>query len=257
MMMKILPKPGFTLLEILIATAAFMIVMVIAVSIFSLTVSNSSATEQLRLTTQAARYAFESMSREARLAKGLVYVDGEDPHMVIPPFQVIDGQTEEDKVIQLYQVKNNPDELSPLGETLYSVTRRLYYRDPAGGLRIDVQTGDASATDKTAQELYNLVRGAGISWTVVSSDSILPAGFIANQLKVVRSLAYPTAASSLTTLSAQAYIQLDMTVENQAYNSSRDNNKQIRITLRTMIVPRSFANPYEVVQGGVQPPVQE
>lgn len=235
------------MLEILLATGIFMTVMVVAVGIFTLTISGSSTTEQLRVNTQAVRFAFESMTREIKLARGLVYFEGEVPVMVIPPFRV-EGST-----ILVYQVKKSP-EVDAQGQAKYSLSRKSYvYTSSPGKVTLTTEEAYTGADAKTAADIYDLERAQATVWRKVGETAaILPDNVVAPYFSVRRSQAYPALGEKMDTLSVQPFIQLDLQVMNERYNQNKDDKQKIKTTLRTMIVPRNFANPYEVVQPGVQ-----
>jgi Tfp pilus assembly protein PilW len=268
-------RRGFTLLEILIATGTFMIVMVVAVGIFTLNVGSSSVTEQMRINAQSARFAFESISREIRLAHGIVYVPSTTSKMVIPPFDIVaNTSVPGEQIIRIYQatkVGENTD-----GQSTYKLSRRLYCLKSmstfAGSKQLVVMTQTAydSATAKTAAELYTettkLFAGVtlgidGLPWTdtnatcqsnSIAGEPVTPKDLATDQWRIVRSAAYPAPGADLSTLKLQPFIEIDMTVSNPRYNTNKDDPQKIKTTLRTMIVPRNFVSPFDVGQVGVQ-----
>lgn len=265
-------RSAFTLLEILIATGIFMTVMVVAVGIFTLTVSGSSTSEQMRINSQSARFAFESITREARLARGLTYTSTSDniPRMIIPPFEVsytgnvncVNPSTNE-AVVTVYQVRSVGATSS--GQAQYTITRRRYQRD-TNTKRLVLTTEEAyKETPATAADIYAAIQtgdpdlpsleriGGEDGWTVVSAgDAVLPSNLIADQFRLTCFRSYPASGQSMDQLTAQPFIQLDLTVLNQKYNQNRPEEKQVKATFRTMIVPRNFTGPLEVTQPGVQ-----
>jgi prepilin-type N-terminal cleavage/methylation domain-containing protein len=114
-------RRGFTLIEILVATAIFMTVMVVAVGIFGTTMGSSSTSSQLRQTAQTARYVFESMAREIRSAHGLVINQANGGQtMVIKPFDYdAAGKTIRVNHVNKVRVDDN-------GKSRYSVVQKLY-----------------------------------------------------------------------------------------------------------------------------------
>lgn len=251
-------KPGFTLLEILIATGIFMVIMVVSVGVFTLTVSGSSSVEQMRVTTQSTRFAFESIAREIKLAKGLVYAKDNVPVMTIPPFETVHEDTEDDKLM-VYQVKKvrTADDGTPL----YTITRRTYGRSATKELVLKVEKAIFEGADAvTAKVIYEAIAAAttankldGLEWGSDGSAgaSILPASYTADRFEITRSYSYPDAGDPVDEINRQPFIQVEMTVQSLAYNMNKDTEKQVRTTLRTMIVPRSFDSPLEVVQPGI------
>lgn len=268
-------KPGFTLLEILVATGIFMVVMVVAVGVFTLTVSGTSTSEQMRLNAQTARFAFESMTRETRLARGLVYTaPGENiPRILVPPFEITSTvapncitPTSNNAVIRVYQAKEVG--LTSTGQALYEINRRVYYRDSADKqLKLTTEQarfGDGTVTSVTAADLLAFIRANpprgqelsaldNLRWrSVAAAQSLLSNNLVADQFRLVCGQSYPLSGQSTDELQKQPFIQLDLTVLNEKYNANREEEKHIKTTLRTMIVPRSFSGPNEVNQSGVQ-----
>ncbi len=264
-------KKAFTLLEILIATGTFMIVMVVAVAIFTITVGGSSTLDQLRQTAQSARFAFESITREVRLSRGLVYVANDLPQMVIPPFVVVqDPITHLSVGLEIYRAQKVDVNLN--GESLYSLTKKVYVRDATTKKLTETSykaySNPPSEGPQTAKALFdkvvetdlagNLKGLAGLPWRQVGqspNQNVLSNQLIADQFTIVRFQTYPEVGKPIdgpNGLTSQPFIQIDLTVSNPQYNQSREQEKQIRTTLRSMIVPRNFVSPLEVVQPGVQ-----
>lgn len=267
-------RRGYTLLEVLVSTGIFMIVMVVAIGIFTLTISGSSTTEQMRLNSQSARFAFESINREIKLAKGLVFVSGsaggnaqiDQPYMVIPPFEVTPGTADQSAIITVYQVKKSePPTGAVNGEQYYTVSRRQYFARREARNELVVTTQNAyDGQPQTASRIYSDVNQpipgllkaigtGGLAWGPAnpSPNSILPTDFVAEQFAVNFS-PYPPSPGKLEDLIAQPFVQIDLTVLNWRYNANKSDEKQVRTTFRTMIVPRDFSSPFEVVQPGLQ-----
>lgn len=276
------PK-GFTLLEILIATGTFMIVMVVAVGIFTLNVGSSSTTEQMRINAQSARFAFESISREIRLAHGLVYAPVQatqsltvNSKIVIPPFDIVpQNSSAEDKVIRIYQATAVGKNSS--GQSTYKLSRRLYCLQPmarfSDSKQLVVMTQKAYESDpQTVGALYDKViklsSGSlagleGLAWKPetancqsgsIAGEPVTPKDLATNQFKIIRSYEYirPNDGLELAKMKLQPFIELDLTVSNPRYNQNRDDGQKIKTTLRTMIVPRNFISPYDIGQVGVE-----
>jgi type II secretory pathway pseudopilin PulG len=259
-------RRGFTLLEILLATGIFMIIMVVGVAIFASTVGNASSSEQSRVNAQAARFAFESIIREARLAKGLVYTDTSDANssgavkMLVPPFDFNDRN--QPTRVNIYQVKKvgiNTD-----GDSTYSIDRRSYF---ISGNKIVLETSSAYTGNnaKSSKELYKIAvtdelaaaRTPSIQafdWGPVSQVQVLPSDRATNQFNIIHWANYPTPDVTIdtTTLPVQPFFEVQTTVFSPNYNASREERNQVRTTLRTTIVPRNFVSPFEVVQSGIQ-----
>lgn len=264
-------RAGFTLMEILVATGTFMIVMVIGVAIFASSLGSSSTSEQYRINAQASRFAFESLSREIRLAKGLVYLDPQDDQelrkMLIPPFDVVTGPNNApydpvvdaalQPVIRIYQAAR--PSVNSQGQGLYTITRRIYNRDTATGqLTLSTQVA-YEETPVTAATIYTTITAAqagtieDLPWqTKGQAAQLLPSSLQADQLKIVQMATYPLSGQRIDSLRVQPFIRLDVTVSSSQYNKFKNENQKIRNTFRTMIVPRNFVNPFEVIQPGVQ-----
>lgn len=242
-------RRAFTLLEVLIATGMFMVIMVVAISVFATTVSGTSTTEQTRVNAQAARYAFESMTREIRLSHGLVYVSDNLPTVVIPPFETTTDPTDAQKlpIINVYQVKKDLV-LNSAGEATYKVSRKVYFIKEG-----QLVVADEVLADRfTAQELFQRIGNLNWPDPPPAPQPLLPKGYVASQFVIRRQYNYPAPGASLDLLENQPYLQIDLTAENLAYNQGHDTNKQIRTTLRTTMVPRNFLSPFDVSQPGVQ-----
>jgi len=83
--LKLQTKTGFTLLEMLIAVSLFALFITIVSATFMLIVSNQRRLNSQRIALQEARYALETIVREARLAQG----DPDNPNN--PPFSDPNG----------------------------------------------------------------------------------------------------------------------------------------------------------------------
>lgn len=248
---------GFTLLEILIATGIFMTVMVIAIAIFTTTTSSSGATEQLRVTSQSARFAFEAITREIRLARGLVVIDKDtdDQIMLIPPFKVNNDEPIK-PIIYVYQVTKT---LNQRNQPAYSLTRRVYSRTDTE-LTVTLQKNEDGAL--TVKEITDEVTPQGdlesLNWSSVNPRvteqvvSLLTQDLRVDVFKIIRYSAYPDPGKTFNNLKVQPFIQLDLSAQNTRFNPTRRDGSNVRTTLRTMIVPRDFVGKYEVVQPGVQ-----
>jgi type II secretory pathway pseudopilin PulG len=245
---------GYTLLEILLATAIFMTIIVIATAIFTTTTSSSSASDQLRLASQAARFAFESMTRETRLARGLVVVADEKQKMIIPPFATTGN------VVTIYQTTNVGRDES--GENLYTVSRKVYELEDGKltvktentgetGQSVDAIACGAALTPSCPEEKRGFWRSADPT-KPAENVTILPKSLKVADFRVIRAEQYPLLKNdkSLDDLKVQPFVQLEMIVQNIAYNPASKNDKNLQTTLRSMIVPRDFVSKYEVTQPG-------
>lgn len=253
-------KPGFTLLEILVSTGIFMTVMVIAVGIFTLSVSSSSTSEQMRLNAQAARFAFESMTRETRLARGLVYTDPNtnQPLMLIPPIEATSQKPSTcsdaggtDAEISVYRAISTEKQSD--GQNLYTLTRRVYFRDADAKLKLQTDQAYGGVPTSVSQIHADITSPTGITWAKTADpENIMPSNMTADQFRLVCANFYPAPGQPVDSIKSQPFVQLDLTVLNKKYNENKEDERQVKTTLRTMIVPRSFAGPLEVVQPGVQ-----
>lgn len=247
---------GYTLLEILLATAIFMTIIVIAVAVFTTTTGSSSASDQLRIASQSARFAFESLTREARLAHGLVEIIDEQQKIVIPPFST-SGNT-----VTIYQTKKTNTDAD--GNNLYVVSRKVYKLIDG---KLTVQTENTGTTGQTVSAIAcnaamtpacpNEKVGFWRSETPgkpAEVITILPKSLAVTGFTVKRTEPYPLLKNnkSLDDLKAQPFIQLEMIVRNIAYNPASKDDKNLQTTLQTMIVPRDFVSKYEVTQPGIK-----
>ncbi len=270
-------RAGFTLLEILIATGMFMIIMVIAIAVFVTTSSGSSTSDQLRINAQTTRFSFESIARELRVSRGLLYFDTTDERqkVLLPPFRVVAaGQAPE---IAIYKVERTTT--STTGEISYTLSRKRYVYDPTNDSINVISEGakphmrnSVSVTDWTVQEVEASVAAEPGSPSPESSTrfwqatataiNLLPTGFVAEKFEIPNDhyYDYPAYGKSLKGsgtaqdlgLTQQPYIQLEMTVKNQRLNASKHESENAKTTLRTMLVPRDFVSPFDVVQRGNQ-----
>lgn len=253
-------KPGFTLLEILVSTGIFMVVMVVAVGIFTLSVSSSSTSEQMRLNAQAARFAFEAMTRETRLARGLVYTnpDINQPLMLIPPIEATSQSAPTcsdsggaDAEISVYRAI--PTDRQSDGQNLYTLTRRVYFRGVDAKLKLRIDQAYGGVPTSVSRIYADVTSPTGIAWDKTATpENIMPGNMSVDQFRLVCTNLYPAPGQPIDSIKAQPFIQLDLTVLNKKYNENKEEERQVKTTLRTMIVPRSFAGPLEVVQPGVQ-----
>lgn len=236
-------KKGFTLIEILIATAIFMTVMVVAIGIFSTTVASSSTSGQLRVTAQSARYIFESMTREIRAAHGLaqpVAGGNGELKLVIKPFEY-------DAVGRKLTINQAKKTGVRNGLATYTVTRKIYSWNLTEGAKKIILSVYQSPADLTIDEL-----AVNTTWTrpTGSSDSdFLPKDLALDDFKILNSYSYPDNPDQQT---SQAFIQLQLTVVSKSATVASRTGLKPQTTLRSMIVPRDFTSPYEVVQQGVQ-----
>ncbi len=245
-------RKGFTLIEILIATAIFMTVLVVAVGIFTSTIAGSSTSEQLRTTSQSARFVFESIIRDVRASHGLVYLGPDSKrHLVFPPFAVEDLNLT-DKQILVYKAERqeNPD---VNGNNLYVITRNIYRAVPdAKGNRMTLTIQTTDPAGRTAVDLFAQKSNADI-WTTTTTNQqpvdLLPSDLRADAFTVLHGESYK---DNPDEQKVEPFIQLELTVVNKRFNLSTRKNGGTRTTLRTTIVPRDFTSPYEVEQSGLQ-----
>lgn len=67
---------GFTLIEVLVASLIFVVVISVAIGVFVSAVTVQSKTDAIQKLSQSARYAIESISREAKSSKSITVIDG-------------------------------------------------------------------------------------------------------------------------------------------------------------------------------------
>lgn len=240
-MKRIIRQAGFTLLEILIATGIFMTVMVVAVGIFSSTISSSSTTSQLRVTAQSARYVFESVARELRSAHGLAKVlpnTGGQQQFIILPFDY--DKTRNQLVINQVQ-KTGVDTTSSL--PLYKNTRKTYTWNLATNPKtITLKVEEMSGSFTVAQ-----IDGGQAGYVPKSTTNLLPTDIDLVDFQISRIIQY---ASIPEAQSTKPFVSLQMTVAGKAGTGSQVKTKA-QTTLQTTIVPRDFISPYDVVQEGL------
>lgn len=252
-------RNGFTLLEILVSTGIFMVIMVVSIGVFTLTVGGSSSVEQMRITTQSARFAFESIAREIKLAKGLVYAKNNVPILLVPPFDVQQDTQSGEYSIRVYQAKKVG--ISNDGATLFTLTRRTYVRLPDKKLVLRIDKAYDGAEALSGEEIFKVISSSlqankldSLPWRLQGDarSAILPNSYSADKFLVTRSYGYPASGERIDAVTQQPFVQLELTILSSAYNKNKDTEKQIKTTLRTMIVPRSFDSPLEVIQPKIQ-----
>lgn len=233
-------RRGFTLIEILVATAIFMTVMVVAVGIFGTTMGSSSTSSQLRNTAQTSRYVFESMAREIRSAHGLVE-HKVDPasgavtqEMVIKPFDY----DETAKTVRVNHVKKV--RVDDNGQNRYMVTQKLYKWTT--GLMLEIY--ESEETDMLISE----VRSATYKIKNPGGTSLIPDDQVLDKIGVI---AWQPYVANPDDQEVQPFIRLTLTIANKAGNFARQVNQKAQTTLQTTIVPRDFISQYEVAQTGV------
>ncbi len=265
MTVQIPSRRGFTLIEILIATGIFMIVMVLAVAIFTTTTNGSSTGEQLIINAQAGRAAFESIAREIRLAHGLVYVDAADQRkkMLIQPFTISQSPI----AITVYQVKSPADkQYNDAGERQYTLSRKQYTVQnnslQVSDQCLDRQDEHCDASYWTVAQLKTALNTAGsldsLSWvdsrhpsSPISKIDILSGSVKIQDFQILHQQGYVGYGEDVNNQLSQAFVQIKLIVAN-AQRTTRTTNEPVQTTLITTLVPRDFIGKYEVVQEGVQ-----
>lgn len=258
-------RNGFSLLEILIATAIFMVILVAAVGIFSNTTASSSTASQLRLNVQTGRFIFETMAREVRLSRGLVLNENTvpaRPRFVVPPFRVVMDGTKP-VGIAVFQVERNGTDTAT-SEPLYKVTCRAYgarstqfsvwvYRS-AQNMTATAIRGAITLETCRPQTSLGAAAAAPVGpsyWqsTVVTPSDLLPEKTTLGEFKILNWRDYPVSPDDLI---VQPFVQLQFSVLNINQLASGQTGEKARTTLRSMIVPRDFSAKYEVAQQGVK-----
>lgn len=247
-------RRGFTLLEILIATGIFMTIMVVAVGIFTGTVSGSSSTVQLRNTAQTARYIFESIARDVRAAHGLARVVPNgigQQQLIVKPF-IYDETT---KVLTINQVEKM--RVNANGKPEYRIIKKVYKPNltttPKSLMlevyqtRLDTLTVDDIFTISQQPEPTIAQQGSYALKNIPAGTSLIPTDYFLENFAVLNSSPYNDQPDLQT---VQAFLQLRLTIKGKSGDIDRLGAAQT--TLQTTIVPRDFVGPYEVVQEGVQ-----
>lgn len=247
-------RHGFTLLEILIATAIFMTVMVVAIGVFGTTMSSSSTSNQLRTTSQTARYIFEAMARDIRSAHGLVISNPSGVQtVVIKPFEYLSSTGASTLIIN--QVSKSLDDTT--GETKYQITRKTYKATSGAQPTLSVlveETGSLTLTQVQGTPTFTVKNQTAAGQLVAAGTSMIPDDLVLKDFRVIRQVGYQSQID--TQQKTQPYIQLQLTIASKSAGFAGQSDKQAQTTLATTIVPRDFASPFEVAQsqitGGTQ-----
>ncbi len=99
--MTIRNQSGFTLLELLIASGLFAMVMLIGFAVISDTATVQARTEADRLVSQSASFSMEAIAREIRLANGLRALDPLSGTIIekAPPFTIVGTPSADQQMI--------------------------------------------------------------------------------------------------------------------------------------------------------------
>jgi type II secretory pathway pseudopilin PulG len=242
-------RNGFTLLEILIASAIFMTVMVVAIGVFGTTLSSSSTSSQLRTTAQTARYVFESIAREIRSAHGLIVSapDGNQT-VIVKPFDYRTGTSSDE--LEVNQVKKSLN--TATGETVYGITRKIYKINHTTPPTLAIIIKETTSSSLTLNQLALLsdasftVKNQSPSGAFISEGTnMIPDELSLLDFRVERWVGYATDPDDQKT---QPYMQLKLTVGSRASGFANQADKKAQTTLMTTVVPRDFSSPFEVVQ---------
>ncbi len=271
-------RRAFSLLEILIATAIFTMILVAAVGIFTSTTASTSTSGQLRLNIQTGRFIFESLAREVRLSRGLVMADQDATaknRFIIPPFHIIKEGT---RVVGIAIFQVEKTSFTSAGDPEYSVTCRVYstydtdrlavwtYRSSRPMTADNIRQNIPLEQCRPVEPLYGPVDtpvdvsgfGPAEYWqNVVGPSDLLPQRTKLGQFKIVNWHDYSSADNPLLLgspddLKVQPFIQLQLSVLTINKLTVGQTGKEARTTLRSNIVPRDFSSKYEVAQVGVR-----
>lgn len=246
-------RRGFTLLEILLAAAIFMTVMVVAVGVFGTTMSSSSTSNQLRTTSQTARYVFESMTREIRASHGLIVAEADGKQtVVVTPFEY--SVVQNVGTLKVYQVEKFLDTSNTNGETKYNITRKIYTLTSGTNpsLTVLVEKAENLTLNQVKGSPTYIAQNANAGGLVGTGTNMIP-----DDLQLVDIVLPNTGSQQLRFVGyennpdqqkTQPYIQLQLTIGSKFSGFAGQADKRAQTTLRTTIVPRDFASPFEVVQ---------
>lgn len=213
--LKNLHSAGFTLIEVLIASMIFVMVVTVAIAAFGTSTGAQIQVDTARTVSESARFSIEEISRQVKLA-----ASWEDfNHSFQPAFKIIPVGVK--KELQIDQVQRNSS-----GE-ISKIIRRTYYLDDSDSI-IKVKV----------KETTNL--GKNWSGEIVSSLSSASQAKVTSLIFTGQGPTFPT-----DTVTAQPYVTIEMAVENP--QGAIKLSEKANIKLRTTITSRDYG--FKDIQG--------
>lgn len=207
-------KTGFTLIEIVIATTIFLVVSTISVASFLASSKSVRKIASDREVHQAARLAFEQMSREFRMAKAVAcqqtsfstdcqQINPSDTRLLTDQVRIC---TQDDVTVRDYKLENN----------------KIYAREGTLGNWIELTpAGILVKGQMTNQKLFQVLPSHSIGTNNPCTDS------------------------AISSIKTQPFIELSAQFLNyDPSNPPTQPEKGAKITLQTMVTLRNFVKQY-------------